>query len=111
MVATIASRVRERRPMTDAELLDKPHDRYGISISGDTLRHIVRDHAQIRSIAGVPMESETVAVDLADIDAGYDELETKVKEIPRDFIFNVHEAGSSEHGTNRKQGSRSPRRR
>jgi hypothetical protein len=98
MVKLVTRRVQEDRAITYAELLDRLQSSHEIVISGDTLRHVVRNMSQIKSIIGVPMESERVDVDPAALTAWFDELEAKIEGIPRQFIFNIDEAGSSEHG-------------
>jgi hypothetical protein len=98
----VVTRLNEHRPITYPELLDMLQYAHNIVISGNTLRHIVRRMANIKTIIGVPMESERVHVDPAAIDAWFDDLERRVHAIPRGFVFNVDEAGCSEQGDKRE---------
>jgi L-lysine 2,3-aminomutase len=48
-------------------------------LSLDTLRHIVRNLPQVKSVLGVPMESERVAVDPARVQEWLLELKARVE--------------------------------
>jgi hypothetical protein len=102
MAELVTSHVRERRPLTYAELLDLLQYNHRIILSGDTLRHIVRDMPQIKSIVGTPMEAERVAVDPATIEDWYRVLAETIDGIPREFVCNVDEAGCSEKSDQRE---------
>jgi hypothetical protein len=69
----VQSPFRERQPITYAEILDGLEYHYQVVLSGDSLRHIVRNMASIKSVVGTPMDSERVAVEPAAIDA-WDEI-------------------------------------
>jgi hypothetical protein len=98
----ITARFREHNPITYAELLDTLQYTREITLSGDSLRHIVRGMPTVKSVIGIPTESERVAVDPEQIDAWLTKLEEKVQGIPRAFVFNVDETGCSEYSDSRK---------
>jgi hypothetical protein len=98
----IMARYDQQKPITYAELLDSLQDIHGITVSGDTLRHIVRGMPTVKSVIGIPTKSERVAVAPEQIEAWFDELEAKVQGIPREFVFNVDETGCSEQSDSRE---------
>jgi hypothetical protein len=61
MVDLIISRVGEHHPVTYAELLDLRQYAHEVVISGETLRHIVRNMPQIKSIVGVLMRAVSMS--------------------------------------------------
>jgi hypothetical protein len=102
MTDLITTRFRERNPITYAELLDTLQYTREITLSGDSLRHIVRGMPTVKSVIGVPTESERVSVDPGEIEAWFNKLEEKVQGIPRAFVFNVDETGCSEYSDSRE---------
>jgi hypothetical protein len=102
MVDLIALRCNECRPITYTELLDTLQYDHETVLSSDTLRHIVRNLPQVKSIVGIPMESERVAVDPEAILAWYGEVAVAIEGVPRRFVFNVDEAGCSENADKRE---------
>jgi hypothetical protein len=51
----------------------------------------------LKSVVGIPKDSERLAVDASEIDAWYNILSKKLMGVSRRFVFNVDEAGCSEH--------------
>ena len=86
-----------KKPLTYYLLLDKIQYEYGIMLKADTLRHIVRAHPELRTVRGVPMESQRVEVDSERITAWYDQLSSLINQVPAEFIFNVDETGCSDY--------------
>jgi hypothetical protein len=85
----IVQRFEEHNPITYAELLDTLQYAHNVILSGDSLRHIVRGMPTVKSVIGVPTESERVAVQPEHIEAWFERLEQSVAGVPRAFIFNV----------------------
>lgn len=85
-----------RNPVTYDYLIDIIQYRFDISIKADTLRHIVRAHAEIKTVQGRPMERQRVLADQEQIDRWYDLLDSLIEEVPGAFIFNVDETGCSD---------------
>lgn len=97
MVDLTRDRFESRNPVTYPELLDLIQAHYDVSLCADTLRHIIRNLDAIKSVLGIPMERERVAVDPAEIEAWFRNLAAEVAGVPRDFVFNVDESGCSDH--------------
>jgi hypothetical protein len=97
MLDLTRSRFESRNPITDAELLDLLQTHHDVSLSADTLRHIIRNLEGVKSVIGIPMEAERVSVDPAEIEAWFTELAAEVADVPRDFVLNVDETGCSDH--------------
>jgi hypothetical protein len=102
----IESVVRERYEAHTAlsyiELPDLLQYHHSIVMSADTLRHRIRSMPSVRSVLGVPMESERVAVDPAVLDEWFRDLAQRVEGVPRQFIFNVDETGCSDYADRRE---------
>jgi hypothetical protein len=98
----IVARYEQQNPITSAELLDTLQYAHEIALSGDTRRHIVRGMPTVRSVIGIPTESERVAVSPGQIETWFDELELKIQGIPREFVFKRDETGCSEHPDRRE---------
>jgi hypothetical protein len=96
MMDLITSRFAERKPITYAEIVDLLQYQHNLIITADSLRHIIRDMEGIKSIIGIPMEAERVAVDPTEIEAWFRELAIEVAGIPRAFVLNVDETGCSD---------------
>jgi hypothetical protein len=69
----------------------------GIIVSLDSLRHILRSMTTLKSVVGIPKDSERLAVDASEIDAWYNILSEKLIGVSRRFVLNVDETGCSEH--------------
>jgi hypothetical protein len=74
MIEFVNTRCAEQNPVTYAELLDGLEYDHGIIMSGDSLRHIVRSMTTLKSVVGIPKDSERLAVDASEIDAWYNFL-------------------------------------
>jgi hypothetical protein len=98
----IVQRFEEHNPITYAELLDTLQYAHNVILSGDSLRHIVRGMPTVKSVIGVPTESERVAVQPEHIEAWFERLEQSVAGVPREFVFNVDETGCSEYSDSRE---------
>jgi hypothetical protein len=70
---------------------------HGIIMSCDSLRHIVHSMTTLKSVVGIPKDSERLAVDASEIDAWYNILSEKLLGVSRRFVFNVDETGCLEH--------------
>jgi hypothetical protein len=90
-------RCAEHNPVTYAELLDGLEYDHGIIMSGDSLRHIVRSMTMLKSVVGIPKDSERPAVDAPEIDALYDILAEKLLGVSCKILFKVKDTGCSEH--------------
>jgi hypothetical protein len=98
----LITRFREQNPITYAELLDTLQYTRSITLSADFLRHRVRGMPTVKSLIGVPTESERVAVDPGEIEAWFNKLEEKVQGIPRAFMFKVDGTGCWEYSDSRE---------
>jgi hypothetical protein len=87
----------EDNPVTYAELLDVLEYDHGIIMSGDSLRHIVRNTTTLKSVVGIPKDSERLAVDASETDAWSKILSEQLMGVSRRFVFNVDETDCSEH--------------
>jgi hypothetical protein len=58
-----------KNPITHAERLDILHDKHGIAIFSDTLRHLIRSLDSMKSVIWIAIEAERVAVDSEDMNA------------------------------------------
>jgi hypothetical protein len=87
---------RERKPVTYFEILDALQYRCATVCSSDTLRHHIRTIETVKTVVGVPMEAQRVAVNPDDIAEWFTILEEKVRGIPADWIFNLDETGCAE---------------
>jgi hypothetical protein len=102
MVNLIHSRFEARTSITYVELMDLLQTHHEVSICSDTLRHTIRNLDTVKSVIGIPMEAERVAVDPAEIQAWFEELAAEVADLPRDFMFNVDETGGSDRTDSRE---------
>jgi hypothetical protein len=50
----------------------------------------------VKSLLGIPTDAERVAVDPAALAEWYADLGRRIAGVPRQFVFNVDEAGCSE---------------
>jgi hypothetical protein len=98
----IIQRFQEQNPITYAELLDILQYTHNVLLSGDSLRHLIRGMPTVKSVIGVPTESERVAVQPGQIEAWFERLEQSVAGVPRAFVFNVDETGCSECSDSRE---------
>jgi hypothetical protein len=73
------------------------HRHHGFILSGDSLRHIVRSMTTLKSVMGIPKDSEWLDMDVSEIDAWYNILSEKLMGVSQRFVFNVDETGRSEH--------------
>ncbi len=64
----------------------------------DTLRHIIREKLGhlFKSVVGIPMEENRMAVSLDDIEKNIEELKQKIEGVPTKFVFNLDEVGYEE---------------
>jgi hypothetical protein len=97
MIEFVHAQCAEHNPVAYAELLDGLEDDHGIIISGDSLRYIVRSVTTLKSVVGVPKDSDRVVVDASEIDAWYNILREKPTGVSRRFVLNLDETGCSEH--------------
>jgi hypothetical protein len=91
MIEFVHTRCAEHNPVTYAELLDGLEYDHGIIMSGDSLRHIARSMTTLKSVVGIPKDSERLAVDASEIDAWYNILSEKLMSVSRRFVFNIDE--------------------
>jgi hypothetical protein len=64
---------------------------HGIAIFSDILRHIIRCLDSVKSVIGIRIEGERVAVDSEAMNASYPDVGLKIQVVPRDLIFNLDE--------------------
>ena len=84
-------------PATFEDILHFVKERFGISLMIKTLYKLIGQIPQLKSVTGIPMESERVNCGIHMIDQYYDDLEEVLKlGIPSAFIINIDEAGYSE---------------
>jgi hypothetical protein len=102
LVNLVNSRFHERKPISYSELLDLLQYDHHFAISADTLRHIVKSMDSIKTVIGIPMEAERVAVDPGEILAWFDRLRNVVDGVPREFVFNMDETGCSDQSDSRE---------
>jgi hypothetical protein len=86
----------EKAPVSYRLLLDEIQLLFGLSLRPDTLRHICRTLPGVKSVSGIPMETQRVLCAQEDIAGFYDELEAVCEGIPAAFIWNVDETGCNE---------------
>jgi hypothetical protein len=98
----VAERFQSNNPLTYAELLDVLQYHFSIVISADTLRHRLRNIESVKPLLGIPTEAERVAVDPAALAEWYADLGRRIAGMPRQFVFNVDEAGCSDFGDKRE---------
>jgi hypothetical protein len=78
----VNERFRQHNPITYAELLDIFQYRHSIVVSADYLRHLIRRTDEIKTVIGLPMEAERVAVDPDVLAAWYQGLAEKIDGAP-----------------------------
>jgi hypothetical protein len=83
--------------VTHAELLDGLEYDHGIIMSGDSLRHIVRNTTILKFVVRISKDSQRLDMDVCEMDAWYDILSEKLMGISWRFVFNVDQTGWSEH--------------
>jgi hypothetical protein len=93
MIEFVHTRCAEHNPVTYAELLDGLKYDHGTILSGDSLRHIVRNATTLKFVVRISKDSERLAVDASEIDGWYSILSEKLMGISRRFVFNVDETG------------------
>jgi hypothetical protein len=74
LIEMIYTRFREQKPVTYTELLDAFQYDRSVVISADYLRHFIAGLATVRTVTGMPMQSERVAVDPARLATWYNDL-------------------------------------
>jgi hypothetical protein len=70
-------------------------------LTTDTLCHIIRQTEMVKMIISQPMKAERVAVDLDEILASFERLNSMVDNVSREFLFNMDETGCSDHSDSR----------
>jgi hypothetical protein len=84
----------EWKPVIYFQILDAFQYRCQTVISSDTLRHTVRNMPGVKTVTGVPMETERAAVDPAEIHHWFADLTRAIESVPREFFLNVDETGA-----------------
>jgi hypothetical protein len=82
-----------KEPVSIRFLLEQIEMNFNISLSADTMLHIVNRMAECKIVDGIPMERARVMADPTVIDIFCAELATIIEGVPADFIINVDETG------------------
>jgi hypothetical protein len=75
---------------------------HSLVVSPDYLRRLIRRLGIVETVIGIPMESDSVAVDPAVVKELYRCLAEKIDHVPRWFIFNVDEIGRADFAATRE---------
>jgi hypothetical protein len=97
MIESVDTRCAEHDAVTYAELLDGLKYDHGISMSGDSLRHIVRNTTILKFVVRISKDSERLDVDVSEMDAWYNIISEKLMGISWRFVFMVDQTGCSGH--------------
>jgi hypothetical protein len=98
----VHERFHQQKPITFAELLDTLQYQHSVVVSLDYLRHVIRRLDTVKTVVGIPMESDRVAVDPAVLTEWYRSLAEKIQEVPRRFILNADETGCADFTDSRE---------
>jgi hypothetical protein len=96
MKATIISRYTAKRPISFPEIIDMVQIKYQITLSLDTLRHIIYGIPELKTVIGNPKDARLVFVSDEDLILWYKTMKILLKRIPAAFVFNMDETGCNE---------------
>jgi hypothetical protein len=92
----VHQRFRERRPLRFGEIEQELADRFDRYIKPDTLRHIIYHQIpQLRITNAIPTEVQRVYAGDEETIWWYENLNQKIENVRRQFVFNVDELGFS----------------
>jgi hypothetical protein len=87
----------KRDPITISFLVTQISYFFNIQVSANTMWHIVHRMPDVKVVIGTPMEAKRIMVDPAEIDAYFEELSVILRDIPRELVINMDEAGCCEY--------------
>jgi hypothetical protein len=90
-------------PVTIDEILDELETKFNISLSSDTLWHIIQRMPEIKVVTGIPMEKERIMVRLEVLQDYAKRLKAMIEGIPREFVVNMDETGCADFVDAREQ--------
>jgi hypothetical protein len=93
LVAAILDGYRNRQPMRVDNIKEYIDSHFHRQISSDSIRHILMRHGAVRSIKGVPMETNRLEVTADEINEYFALLFRTVHGAPAAFVFNMDEMG------------------
>jgi hypothetical protein len=87
---------RNRNPYTIDFRLDEIDRRFGVSMSADTMAHIVQRMPGVRLIDGIPMEKTRVMVDPKIVADFTEKMAAECSGVRKEFLVNMDETGCAD---------------
>jgi hypothetical protein len=93
----------KRQPVSIVYLIGQTQYFFDISVSQNTMAHIIRNMYAVKMITGIPMEKSRVMADPRAIGDFYANIATLIKGVRRAFIVNMDESGFFDHPDVRRE--------
>jgi hypothetical protein len=104
MVARLVTDAYNRRaPVSILYLIEQIEYFFDVSVSQNTMAHILRNMPDVKLVTGVPMDKHRVMADPHAINDFYTNIRTLLMGIPRAFVVNMDESGFADYSDARRE--------
>jgi hypothetical protein len=99
----VADAYARREPISLVYLIEQIQFFFNISVSRDTMGHIVKQMPTVKLVECIPMDRSRVMADPQAIDDFYANIRTLIIDVPRAFVFNMDESGFADYPDARRE--------
>jgi hypothetical protein len=92
-----------REPISRVYLIEQIQFFFNISVSRDTMGHIVKQMPTVKLVEGIPMDRSRLMGDPQAIDDFDANIRTLIIDVPRAFVFNMDESGFADYPDARRE--------